>query len=146
MEHNIQKVELKNYGSLVAFNEDKTPSNESISGYFLHSDRVEFIEQSDVLHGAVGLSFGIEYFISGLDPGAKKQDTRFASIIKHPLMTNPATGKSATQVKEEKYNYLNQTNYDSFTFEYDWEVVLGIWTFQITQDNNILLEKTFEII
>jgi hypothetical protein len=143
---NIKEAKLLNYGSLVAINEERTIVPHSLVGYFLHSDDIQFIGCLDTLKGKIGLSFGIEYYLEGFDSTKKKDDVHFFSKIKHPKLSNPKTGNHATETLENKYNYLNQKNYDYFTFEFEWEVVPGVWTFQIIEDNRILLEKSFNIV
>lgn len=140
----IQKIELTDFGKILAINEKQTQTNNSLTGYFLHSESIEFINHLDVIKGAIGLTFGIEYFLNGEDD-QECQDAHFISRILHPIITNPSTNISISETVERKYNYLNQINFDYFVFEFDWEVMPGKWTFQIIEEESVILEKSFII-
>lgn len=141
----IKKINLINFGSIITHHEDRESNEKSVSGYFLYTNAVNFIDQTDVLKGTIGLKFGIEYFIQGYTP-EKFKDVNFRCIITHPPLTNPETGFSSSRTIETKNNYLNENNFDYFHFEYHWEISQGIWTFQIIENDVIKLEKRFEII
>lgn len=140
----IKHIELLKFGVLKTDEEEKEDNKGSLSGYFLYPTTIEFIENTDKLKGVVGLKFGIEYFIKGYTDN-KFVDVTFTCKISHPLLTNPNTGDSSTVTVEKKNNYLNENNFDYFSFEYDWEIQKGVWTFQILENEVIKLEKTFEI-
>ncbi len=134
-----------NFGSVSSFNEGKSYSKDSLTGYFIHSDSITFIKHQDIFEGIIGLTFGIEYYLEGFDPLTKNEDVHFISKIIHPLITNPETNQSGSETIEHKYSYNNQINYDYITFEYDWEIKPGIWIFQVIEDEAILLENYFII-
>lgn len=140
----IKEIELLNFGSLTTGLEKRETNKNSPTGYFLYPEKLEFNEKADKLKGYRGLKFGIEYFIKGYDTG-KKEKVEFYCKILHPQLANPETKEQFTETKEAKSNYLNEANFDYLFFEYDWEVKEGIYTFQIIEDDRILLEKTFEI-
>jgi hypothetical protein len=142
----IKNIRLLNFGSITAINEARTLNKESLTGYFLHSDRIKFINHKDTLEGKIGLSFGVEYYLEGFNTKSKLEDVHFISKIIHPLLTNPVNKENTTETLEQKYDYLNQINYDYFSFEYDWEIKPGLWIFQLIEANTILFEKVFNII
>ena len=141
---NIQDVELLNFGNLTTDEEDKESNRNSPTGYFLYPNKVEFIEKTDKLQGFQGLKFGIEYFLKGDFP-SKSEDVTFCCRILHPTLTNPNTKEQFSETVETKYSWLNDTNFDYLFFEYEWEVQKGIYTFQILENNKILLQKSFDI-
>jgi hypothetical protein len=141
----IKEIELLNFGSLTTDTEEKEINKNSPTGYFLYPTKIEFETKTDRLQGYQGLKFGIEYFIKGQDAN-EDDDVTFCCKILHPQLTNSATNEQFTETTEIKNNYLNETNFDYLFFEYDWEVKKGIYTFQIIEENKILLEKAFEIV
>jgi len=140
----IKEIELLNFGSLTADIEEKVKNNYSPTGYFLYPKNIEFTEKTDKLKGYLGLKFGIEYFIKG-HLNSKKDDITFCCRILHPQITNPESNVKYSETTETKNNCLNEINFDYLFFEYDWEVKQGVYTFQIIENDCILLEKTFEI-
>ena len=141
----IKEIELLNFGSLTTDSEEKGNDKNSPTGYFLYPTKLEFIDRSDKLQGCKGLKFGIEYFIKGHNTKANPDEVTFMCKILHPLLTNPETKDQFSETVETKNNYLNDINFDYLFFEFDWEVKIGIYTFQIIENDSILLEKSFEI-
>lgn len=76
----IKKINLINFGSIITDHEDRESNEKSVSGYFRYTNTVNFIDQTDVLKGTIGLKFGIEYFIQGYTP-EKFKDVNFRCII-----------------------------------------------------------------
>ena len=103
-------------------------------------------DPAETEEGKIGLSFGVEYYLEGFNTKSKLEDVHFISKIIHPLLTNPVNKENTTETLEQKYDYLNQINYDYFSFEYDWEIKPGLWIFQVIEANTILFEKVFNII
>ena len=141
----IKKIVLLNFGLLKTEKETKSKVDNVIFDYFLHTDNIKFILESDKIEGKIDLKFGIEYYIEGFTK-SKNVETNFICKIIHPLIVNPNTNESAQETIEYKENYLNKKNFDYFSFEFPWELKKGIWTFQIIQDDVVLLTKSFEII
>lgn len=61
-------------------------------------------------------------------------------------MINPVTSEKLQYVKERKTNWLNESNFDYYNFEFDWELVTGKWTFEILEGDRTLLTKEFEVV
>ncbi|WP_447768312.1 hypothetical protein [Sphingobacterium faecium] len=52
----IKKINLINFGNIITNNEDRESNEKSVSGYFLYTNAVNFIDQTDVLKGTIGLN------------------------------------------------------------------------------------------
>lgn len=141
----IKRIKLLNFGSITAADEQMENNKKSLSGYFLYPSSISFIEKTDTLKGKVGLKFGIEYFIEGEDKTSKNDEAIFYCRIKHPELVNPASNEKASETIERKLNWLNTASFDYYSFEQEWEVQPGTWTFQIMEGDNLLLERFFEI-
>jgi hypothetical protein len=139
----IELIKILNLGQLKADEEEKKTSVSSPSGYFLRPETIQFIKTTDKIKGIKGVKFGIEFFIKGFTDD--KDDVTFHTRISHPTMTNPLTNKVIQNVTETKTDWLNEINFDYFSFEFDWELVTGKWIFEIIEDDWILLTKKFEV-
>lgn len=140
----IESIKILNFGLLTTDEEEKETSESSPSGYFLRPETIQFTKTSDKIKGAKGVKFGIEYFIKGFTD--EKDDVTFYSRISHPTMINPVTSEKLQYVKERKTNWLNESNFDYYNFEFDWELVTGKWTFEILEGDRTLLTKEFEVV
>ncbi|MES1249469.1 MAG: DUF3859 domain-containing protein [Chitinophaga rupis] len=142
----IKHIKLLRSGSLTTSREHIEANERSLSGYFLYPSKIHFLDDKSVLKGAVGLKFGIEYFIEGYDQVTDENEAAFCCRIKHPELSDPVSNERSSETTEKKYNVLNEVNFDYFSIEYEWELKPGTWTFQILEEDNLLLEKSFEII
>lgn len=113
----------------------------SSTGYFLHSDDMEFQERTDVIQPEVGLSFGISYRFEIDSQEAERVD--FTCRIRHPKLVNPDTNEEFIETVEEKDERTDELGFDFYTFEFDWEMQLGEWVFEIIYNDKMLCSQTF---
>lgn len=144
--HENKTNKIVTIGSLGTLHEAKMTNKNSLTGYFLYPSKIQFEGNKDVLKGEIGLKFGIEYFIEGDKNSGNGREVMFFCRIKHPELLNPETNEKSSETIEEKTDWLNHVGFDYFSIEYDWELKLGTWTFQIFEEQNLLLEKSFEIV
>ena len=113
---------------------------ESPTGYFIRTDNILLVEQTDTVSPALGLVFGIKYVPVSSDENALAS---FQCKIIHPQLVNPKNDLHFSATVEDKYNYVNEENFDFFEFEHDWEMRDGPWRFQIIEENRLLCEHEF---
>lgn len=136
------KIKLVDYGICKAIGEttkDIVPN--SVTGYFLHSDDMEFLERTTVIQPKTGLSFGISYEFEHDAEEAELID--FECRIKHPKLVNPDTQEEFIETIEEKDGWSDEPGYDFYTFEFDWEMQLGEWIFEIIHNGKVMCSQTF---
>lgn len=137
-------IEIVDYGICKAIGETKkdiVPG--STTGYFLHSDDMEFVEKTDSFHPMLGLSFGISYQFN--QDSEEEELVDFVCRIRHPELLNPTTNEHFIETIEEKVCYTDELGCDFYTFELDWEMQLGEWIFEIICDDKIMCSKTFKL-
>lgn len=138
----ITNVVLTAFGVCQVTNEAGEPNQGSLTGHFLMSDTISFLEEIDTIQLKKGLLFGIEYFLKGVE---EKNVEVFDVRIVHPLLVNPSTDGSSTESVETKAGCIDESNFDYFHFEYSWEMKPGKWLFQVIQSDKLLLEKEFNL-
>lgn len=85
----------------------------------------------------LGLSFGIR---TALAPNATLADMQV--VVTHP----PMGAKAITRQSWFAPLHTGQDALNLFTFEYDHELVLGTWIFQLTFADQVLIEQAFEVL
>jgi|GEM_PF-2194181 len=136
------KIKIVDYGICKAIGKTKkeyVPG--SSTGYFLHSDDMEFQERTHIINPEKGLSFGISYRFETGSEIAERVD--FVCRIKHPKLVNPETNEAFIETTEEKDEYSDELGFDFYTFEFDWEMQLGEWIFEIIHEGEVMCSKTF---
>ena len=138
----ITDVVLTGFGLCQVTNEAPEPRSDSLKGYFLLSDTISFVEQTDTVQLSTGTHFGIEYLLKGIE---EENAEVFEVRIVHPLLVNPTTDMVSTESTEIKAGCIDESNFDYYYLEYEWELKPGKWLFQVIQSGKLLLEKTFNL-
>jgi len=138
----IEKATLIEYGLFKksSVGNLKETNISSPTGYFIITDDILLIKETTKIKVDIGTVIGIKYH---LGDSSNKGLTDFQCRILHPKLTNPKNNISFSQTTEDKHNYANDTNFDFYEFEENWELVTGIWTFQIFVNNKLLLNQEF---
>lgn len=135
-------IKIVDYGICKAIGETKKDIvRASATGYYLHSDDMEFLEKTDVIQVKLGLSFGISYQFEDVSEEAELVD--FVCRIRHPKLENPISKEQFIETSEEKECYSDELGYDFYTIELDWEMQLGEWVFEIIHDDKIMCSQKF---
>ena len=135
-------IEIVDYGICQAIgNTTKDIVPESSTGYFLHSDDMEFIERTHVIYPNVGLDFGISYRFETDKEEAELIE--FECRIRHPKIINPTNNEAFTEIVEVKEEWSDELGFDFYTLEFDWEVQFGEWLFEIIHDGKVLASQSF---
>jgi hypothetical protein len=92
-----------------------------------------------VVPGAIGVSFGLRYAVDG------------PTKVRHTVIFPPA-GLKNPRFPNVVHNIANDTSCDGslcstlYTLDFPWEVVEGIWTFQVWADGHVILEKKLRVV
>jgi hypothetical protein len=104
---------------------------------------VVLAEQTANIPARVGMRFGFEYVIKG-GPAGDKIDLTYKYL--HPQITNPKTNQLFTsQEIVSKNREIGKAASITYTLDYEWEAVVGEWTFQVFYEGKKLAEKSFHI-
>jgi Domain of unknown function (DUF3859) len=104
---------------------------------------VEKLEATTTVPARLGVSFGLEYRLTGDREG----DAATIQIVVVPPkagLLNPATGR---RVHRESWRpsivLVGATAIVGYKLEHDWEVVPGLWRFEIWQAGRKLAQQSF---
>lgn len=101
------------------------------------------LRETTTVEGRLGVSFGLEYALHGRPPGASVPITIIVNLPKAGLK-NPA---KAERTYREQWTpspkLIGGSNIVGYTFEHAWEVVPGMWIFEIWSGDQKLGEQWF---
>ena len=140
----IDSIELLEFGVFKKSQEQNFHEEDEDSpvGYYIRTKDIELLNQTSTIKAEVGTVFGIKYKLNSKQKGAT---AFFECKIIHPEMVNPESNEIFTSTNEEKFNSVDDINFDFFEFEKPWEIKEGTWIFQIIEDDSLLLSKEFKI-
>lgn len=104
------------------------------------------LQATTTVEGRLGVSFGLEYALIGRPTGASVPITIVVHLPKAGLK-NPAR---AERIYREQWTPapkpIGGSNIVGYTFEHAWEVVPGLWSFEIWSDGQKLGEQWFCVV
>lgn len=90
----------------------------------------------------LGTRFGFRFTVIGTPTNAPIVLTMLGV---HPPLTNPVTGRTETKDVYSQRSWIG-TTYTTYSFDNDWEMVPGIWHFEIWFKEKKLCEQDFDIL
>jgi hypothetical protein len=104
---------------------------------------VEKLETTTTVPARLGVSFGLEYRLTGEREGAAAT-IRVVVIPPKAGLFNPATGKRLyRETWRPSIVLVGAPTLIGYKLEHDWEVVPGLWRFEIWQGERKLAEQSF---
>jgi Domain of unknown function (DUF3859) len=115
-----------------------SPDSDSLSGHSLLADHFQITSEGEIVRACLGLSFGVRF---RLEESEFNQFAYYKNVVTHPMMTNPNTKKASNGWSDVIVGSNNDWNFNFFTFEHEWEIVCGEWTFEIMTIDDVPLAK-----
>jgi len=101
------------------------------------------LQATTTIDGRLGVSFGLEYALIGQPAGAEVPITIVVNLPKEGLR-NPAKGERMYREQwVPSHKTIGGANIVGYTFEHAWEVVPGLWSFEIWSQDQKLGEQSF---
>jgi hypothetical protein len=107
--------------------------------------RTELLQKATRIDAKIGTHFGFRYRIIG-QPDNGEADITFVTVPPAPGLRNPKTGKVSTREEYSAAVMFNETGYAGYSFDEDWEIVPGTWTFELWDRERKLASQRFEIV
>jgi hypothetical protein len=92
-----------------------------------------------------GVQFGYRYKIKGQPAGAQV-DIKLVTNYPAPGLRSPSSSTPVMRSERIRKRLIGETNIATYTLDDDFELVPGIWTFEIYDGNRKLLSKAFTLV
>lgn len=137
------EARIENFGILTFESERIVLNDNSVTGTDAFLDGVRWVKKTNEIPAEAGTRFGIEYVIHG----TPHQAIEVVEIITYPGtgLTNPETGKTLKVSICPKTVFANEPTLMGYGLDTAWEAKPGEWTFQVEQNDQIVLEKRFQV-
>lgn len=106
--------------------------------------RASILDPTTAVAARPCVSFGFEYVIHGSPAGAEVS-LRMVTRFPDPGIRNPKTGVVSYVTEVLVSRTLERQHYRVYTLEEPWEIVPGIWTFEIWHEHRKLAERSFSV-
>lgn len=110
-------------------------------------DSFKLVQATTNIPARIGIRFGFRYTIHGIHGTPSNAPVILTMVASHPPYKNPETGKTQTRDEYALRSWAGET-YTSYSFDNDWELIPGKFTFQVWQrgTGKKLCEQSFMIV
>jgi len=125
---------------------EKVKSPETDTGYTSNATGLKLIKSTDDIPARLGMTFGLEYVLIGLEPNMSFSLKR---IISHPKITKPDGSVSEgyeMMITKQADAFGTLKDIQGYIFNEPYEVRPGEWKFTLIYRDQKLIEKTFRVI
>ena len=102
------------------------------------------VEETTTVAAKVGVRFGTQYLVVGTPKGAGVP-LKFVIVFPEQGLRQPGTPEPIYQNDYVANRKIGDSRYQGYTFEFDWELVPGVWKFQIWHESRKLAEQAFTV-
>jgi hypothetical protein len=102
------------------------------------------VSTTRVVPARMGLHFGMRYRVTGPTAGER---VLLGKVVHYPtVMTPPAPEQPLSEVTGLFELAVGKASYTEYAFEQPWELVPGVWTFQLFEGERKLAELSFTVV
>lgn len=119
---------------------------ETTAGYTSNATGLKLVKTTDNIPAKLGITFGFEYVLIGLEPN---KNFSLKKIISHPKITKPDGSVSEgyeMMITKQADAFGTLKDISGYIFSNDFEIQPGKWKFTMMYGNEKLVEKTFIVV
>lgn len=102
------------------------------------------IEATASIPARIGIEFGAEYRVLG-NPDGADVTLDIVTLYPAPGLADPRLAEPIRENRFQRTKKIGEVEYVGYSFEDDWEMVAGTWTFQIWYDGRKLFDESFTV-
>ena len=123
---------------------ERTDAPDAVGGKVIRPRNMRFLPETPADTAKIGTSFGVRFAVIGRP---RNEPVMLRTVWKIPAsgLTDPKSGKTYTESASELTALVGGAYLSGYAFHEPWEIVKGIWTLQVWQDDRKLLEYDFAI-
>lgn len=142
----VERAEILWAGTYTAEILGTVEQPETASGRTNKLGAIRKLETTTTVRGRLGTSFGFEYALIGT-PAGSQAEVEIVVLLPEPGLTNPATGKRTLRERwRPSPSVLGGATIAGYQFEMDWEIVTGVWKFEIWSGGRRLGAQSFCVV
>ena len=137
-------VDVKSFGIFRVDNLKLEKRADQTGGVVVSSAHTVFEKQTDRIPARIGTAFGPTFVVRA--PGQTSVRLRSVTRYPSPGLTNPVTKVTGMRDETVLTFTVGEASQDLFHFTYDWELVPGVWVWQLWDGETKVAEKSFVIV
>lgn len=141
----VQRIDILQAGLYTAAVTGNVATPGTATGNSHKVGNVQFYQSTDRVPARLGTRFGVNYVIVGNPEGTIVE---FREVVRLPApgLRNPKTGNVYRETNRTVQKAIgNRGTLTGYSFDQDWEMVPGPWTFELWLGERLMLTKTFTV-
>lgn len=144
-EGKIERIDIKEIGVYSGVNREAVPEVGVAGGQRVKSANLKLETSTDRVPARAGTMFGFRYQIVG-QPLGEPVLLKFVTRFPRPGLIPPGSrGEPVTVNEYTSPRAIGDIFWRGYGFDEPWELVPGVWTFEIWSGDNKLIEKSFTV-
>lgn len=144
-EPRVERIDIVDAGTYSITPGEETADPNTPTGKITAVDKVENIDPSTTVKGAIGTEFGFRYRVVG-EPADAEVTLDMVYTYPPPGLADPEETAPIPETRFARQKKIGETVYLGYGFENPWEIVPGTWTFTISYQGRKLAEKSFTVV
>jgi hypothetical protein len=140
----LARIDIFDAGIYCAETVEKVADANAPSGFRNIVTNVRLLRRTSDVPAQLGIRFGLRYTVVGTPSGASV-DLRLVTRIPPPGLKDQKTGRTILTNDYAMGANLGTNGYREYHLEYDWEIVPGVWAFELWSGDKKRAEQTFTL-
>jgi len=140
----IERIDLVDYGIYDSEFSRRIEDSNSVGGSRSGVKMIKIKERTSTIQARIGLQFGIRFFVVG-EP--KDAEVKLKIVTRFPSqgLRDAATGVASYRNESVRTAKVGWADFSGYSFDYDWELVPGVWAFEVWDGDRKWVEQAFTV-
>ena len=140
----VDRIEVVSAGLFKSKAAKKVASPGSATGTREVIASEKLLRRTTEIKAPLGDEFGFRYRIVG-SPKNAKVPVKIVTVYPGEGLRNPKVDKPTQREEHNEDRPIGRVLYESYHFDHDWEMVPGVWAFEIWYDGKKMAEQKFTV-
>jgi len=140
----VDRIEIVEKGIYQAATIKRIENKRLASGTMQSVASIKKVADSTAVPARLGVRFGFRFRLLG-EPNGVAVPLSLRLKFPNGGLRNPETGAIHDYDELSSSRTIGDIHYHGYSFDHQWELVAGIWTFEIWYDDTKMLEQSFMV-
>lgn len=141
----VDHIDVTWDGIYVVKSQEETNDPNTAAGFRHLSNGFKSVMRTHTIPAKIGLRFGFKFIVHGEPQGAEVALKR-VDIFPEKGLKNPDKKETTYREEYETNRIIGDESSAGYVFDHDWEMVQGVWKFQLWDGDRKLAEESFTIV
>ena len=141
----VDRLTVVEYGIYTTTTDRVAPAPDAPGLTIRYKSNIRHAATTREIPAQPGVEFGFKFDVVGSPAGAKVP-LHVVAIFPPPGLIDASSNKSFSTAEYDRTDAIGPGGYLSYSFDHDWELVPGVWTFQIWNQGRMLVEEKFKVV